>query len=239
MAGAGRVETIYVELDTLLDTRLGTIAKINPEIAELLANTDYQTRKEDKFEGVDSEAFKLAYSTRDEETLELSVVTNMIEFLSSMTVNLTEQGIVRPYHDGAKVVVNYYPYILSVEVRDELVAVISKWLNGLVPVEVVYITPAELTIGYCKECFSIMIMYDYLSWMNARSEEFITQRIDSITLYGPAIYFNDMPDTKELEKVTTEVMHPLKAMEFLASPLVGLRLIDISFFSVITKKITA
>jgi hypothetical protein len=53
-------------------------------------------------------------------------------------------------------------------------------------------------------------------------------------MFSPAIYFKDeLPSEAEMAKCKAEGVHPLKAVEAAASPLVELNLLDVKYFSAI------
>lgn len=236
MASATRLEALYVELDVLLDTRLGTLAKIaGKEVVKTVLESGYHSRKSDCFAGVDKDHYLTQYKQRDGEILALSTVTNAITFVKHLVGVLTEQAIVRPYHDGAKLIVNYFPYELTGEERDELGKALAVWTNNLAPIELVYLHPKDLTPDHCKKSYSLMIVYEYEQWLNTHASAFEHCRLPEVTMYAPAIYFGPEPKAEELEKATREAAHPLRAMEMLASPLVNLQLIDVKYFSILSE----
>jgi hypothetical protein len=233
MPNSKKLETIYVDLDVLLDTRLGTIAILDQNIAEKLSvDENYQKRLSDDFEGIDLDLYKELYKNRDVTTLKHSVVTNAISLLRHLVSVMAEQAITRPYHDGLKIVVNTHPYILSGEEMEEFGKVISVWLDGLAPVELVSIPTKDLTPVHCKT-YAIIIKYDYEEWMNMQGEAFKATQLPTVTLLVPAIYFVKTPTDAELKKTMKETTHPFKALEVLASPLISLTLIDVSHFSIL------
>lgn len=230
------IGVIYVELDVLLDTRLGTIAKINPDTAAaVLERGDYHTREEDVFEGIDTALFKEQYQQRDTTTLARSLVTEGIQLVRHLVGVLTEQTIVRPYQDGIKIVVNVYPYKLDGEEKDQIGRAIAAWMQGLAPVELVDIHPEHLTPLHCKTSYAMMLVYDYDSWMSLHAAAFEQVRLNEITMFVPALYFGKKPTAEELEQTVKEAAHPMRAIEMLASPLIDLKLIDVKFFSILQR----
>jgi hypothetical protein len=237
MSTQQRLQCIYVSLDVLLDTRLGTIARIDDAVAaDVIASGTYQTRKNDVFEGVDKAVFDQMYKDRDVETLKLSIVTDAIQYIKRLVSGLTEQAIARPYHDGAKIVVNLYPYNLLIVEQEKIGRAISAWINDMAPVELVFISTKDLTPAHCKDKYSLMMVYEYEEWMETHAEAFHHTRLPEVTMYVPALYKVHTPSVEELEKTVKEAAHPMRALEMLASPIIGLKVIDVKFFSILTKK---
>jgi hypothetical protein len=235
MTANKKIETLMFELDALLDTRLGTIRKMGVEHAERVLTQQYLTREIDEFDGISSSAFKELYKKRDVETLKFSTITALVPQLKDLTTFLSEMAITRPYFDGVQIAVNVWPYKLSAEERKDLGDSVSAWTGGLVPVTLINIKPEALTPQLVKTQFAMMFMYDYGSWMEMHSEAFneTRHRCAEIHLVAPAMYFNEKPDEKTLKELIREAAHPFQAAMMLASPLVGLELIDVKYFSVV------
>lgn len=231
------VAVVYAELDALLDTRLGTIARISQEAAErVLLSGGYHKRDSDNFAEVDMQVYRDLYSKRNVETLKVSTATKAVFLLNTLVRYLKEQATVRPYHDAAKVVINTFPYELSEEEKAELGTVIATWTSGLAPVELVYMSPQQLTPLYVKQhAYSSMLMYEYDPWMSLHysPENKNAKPIQDVSIFAPAIFFSEKPSEEELQQLTDTAAHPLQAIEILGRSLVGLNLIDVEYFSII------
>lgn len=230
----GKEETIYFELDCLVDTVLGTIARMSPELATQVANNKYHSRIQNKFEGVDMAAFEELYAKRDVVTLSRSVMTDGVALMCHLAGVLREQAIKRPFHDGAAFVVNYWPYKLSGLIIEEYQKIFNAKILGLGRVYMRSIAPTDLSPKYCKDHYSMMVKYDYNSWLDLHAENgnFQKCRIPEVTMFAPELYFNDnLPSDEDMAKLKAEAMHPFKAVEASASPLVELNLVDVKFFS--------
>lgn len=231
---AGKLDTIYVELDCLLDTRLGTVSLLDPELAAKLAvSPEYRKRTSDRFEGLDYEVFRKRYKARDQDVLEASMMTEVVMMLRQLVEQLNEQGQVRPYHDGVKVQVNLYPYQLSTDEEHAIELAIASWIGKTSKIELVSMSPAQLTPTLCQVSYTIMVMYEYEDWLNSHAETFKTVRFPEVVLFVPALYFQTVPTEEELEKLIKEAGHPMAAVESLISPIVELKLINPSIFSII------
>lgn len=231
----GKQESIYAELDCLLDTRLGTIARIDPEAAKTLLSNGWRTRMQDVYEGVDMVAFRELFANRDQYTLAHSFQTACLELLRDIALSLREQAVKRPYHDGGALTVNYWPYKLSPEEIAAYQANIFAALGRQAPVYLRSISPRDLTPKYIKSSFSLVVMYDYDAWLSMHKESFEKRiRIPEVSMFSPAIYFKDeLPSETEMAKCKAEGVHPLKAVEAAASPLVELNLLDVKYFSAV------
>lgn len=233
MSTSAIIETVYFELDALLDTRLGTISKMDPALAYEVYSPAYLARDEDKFAGVDPVQFKQMYDARDEETLARSTITAIVPHLQNLTQFLSENAIARPEYDGIKIAVNVYPYRLSESVLQGIRQCVSAWCGGFVPVELIDIAPERLSPAFVKQMFATMVMYDYGTWMGKHKSSLTAGACTEVQLIAPAIYFNEKPDDKALDELVREAAHPFQATMMVAGQFIGLDLVDVKLFSVV------
>jgi hypothetical protein len=236
MANANKVERILVSLECLLDTRLGTVGTFDPRGAERLStDKKYLRREVDVYEGIDMDRFHAAYAARaanGQEVLKHSTLTGMVLFLRSKVIELAEQASISPLFDGVEIEVNSYPFLLGDAVKAELVKCLNVWLTGFAPITIIYADPNSLTPKHCKQRYAMLVDYDWNAWMNLHSDAFNEVRLPEVLFFAPRLYFTGvLPDQKELEEVMRNAPHPFDAMEMQASPIVGLKLIDIAHFS--------
>jgi hypothetical protein len=233
MSANKKIEALLIGLDEIFDTRLGTIRRMGVEHAQRILTPEYLVREIDEFEGIDNSAFKELYRARNVETLQVSTITAIVPRLKDWASFLSELAMARPYFDGIKLVVNVWPYHLSSDVLRDIGSCVSVWTGGLTPIELVNISPQDLTPAFVKEQFAAMFMYEYGSWMELHSAAFHETRLSEIHLIAPALYFNEKPDEKTLKELIREAAHPFQAAMMLARPLVGLEIVDTKYFSVV------
>lgn len=230
---ASHIETIYVALDAILDTRIGTLARMGDDVALQVLENGYHQRQDDRFPGVDLPTYQAMYAARNVETLAASTSTAMLPLLRHLVQQLTTQAAVRPYHDGCRVLVNTYPYKLSDVVNEAMQQTIQVWLQGLAQVELMYLPLRKLTPAHCKQHFAMMVMYDYGEWLHLHGDAFRHTRLAEVTLFGPALYFIKTPSAAELENLERTGTHPMRELEMMSGTFIGLELIDVKYFSII------
>lgn len=231
-----KANEIYITLDALLDTRIGTLEKIDPELPLKVLSNNYYERTDDFFEGVDSTVFQELYAKRDLETLSKSVLTNAIKLVNDIVVNRLNESKTDSYVKDLKVVVNVYPYELDKETMIDIREAIVHWTEHLVPIELVSIPVAELTPIYCKTHFIAMIDYEYNNWLETHAEAFKTTRVSEIPFIAPALFYQKTPSEQELIAICKSGGHPFIAIEFMVSVFVKLTLVDVKYFSIIEKE---
>lgn len=228
-----QTSALMVMLDCLLDTRIGVLFSFGEDKMSDVLNGNYYTRQEDKFTGIDPELFKQRYQTRNKETLKNTGVTKIITLLQEFVFKTLNQSLVTPHHMLPKIVLNTYPYDLSETEKETFVKVLMHYTKQKCQIEVIHKAPIELTPTFVKRHFSVMIMYHYVEWLeiHSQSEAFKTVMCPEVTLIAPALFFNGTPKTDELQVLERQRMSPFKAIEMIASPFIGLRLMPIEDFS--------
>lgn len=168
--------TIYVELDALMDTRIGTLMRLNPEHAiKAVGSKEYHARLSDDLtdiigDGFNDKHFKDAYYQRDMSTLFYARATRMVEYLKE---TIRQQAVKKlmgdPRLGGLKVIVNTFPYPLDDADNAFLRRVIATSLT--LPthlVEFEYRSYADMTLGWLKALdAAIMVIYNFDEWTRA------------------------------------------------------------------------
>lgn len=224
---------IYIDLDSILDTRLGTISKLYPERAiELLGDAAYYMREENVFEGVDKALFDTAYAKRDKETLSSSTPTAFLLELRKIVFDVLEKSV-HPLHGDVDVTINVYPYKLTEDEKKDIEACVLYYTGECVPVRTIDLMPSLLTPVYFKGEFSVAIMYDFGTWLESQAEAFRTIQIPDVSLLVPKFWLKGKPTPEEFEEETVSEEEPFIALEMLAVGCVGLELCDPKLWSTI------
>ena len=153
----------------------------------------------------------------------------MSEFIKDFSTNTLKLLIATPFHYKPKILLNIYPYELSEEDIVILIESLISISNGLADIEVIDMPYEDITPKYVKSHLSIMILYDYSSWLEIHSTNKNFEKITcpEVALIGPRLYFKDNIEASELD--------PFSSMEILISPLIGLQLLPIEYFSSILR----
>lgn len=240
--GIAQDHVIYVELDALLDTRLGTLNVMNPKFAEdTVSKPGYFTRVSDDFSvfcDVTFEDYKAAYAKRDMVTLENSVVTNATFVLNSVVNELNRQRSETPFASTVTVEVNMWPYRPDSETRFELENAIASLLPMDIAVRSIDLPIDQLTLTHVARSYSGMLIYNFAEWMQLHVEEFKTVTIPGVTVLAPKLHAegnkafepadlgNDVPG-----------LDPYEMIMMFHAPLLGMELLDPYNFCMITEEI--
>lgn len=244
MDAGKKVVRLFTELDAVLDTRLGTLAKIDSKRAyETLENGEYFDREWDHFPRFNQAEYEAAYRERDEVTLAHSILTNVVVGLHEMCLQLRNQAMTTPHHDMVEVVINCWPYKLTEEKQHRIGLAMAHHLKSADSVKVVSLKPAELTPQMVRDDYAGMVLYDYDIWTSEHwtpetmrrfvQEGYPLVLCPDVKLIAPAIWFKEPPSARELEEIKRDNLpHPFEAMQKAMETIIDMDLVDIRFFSI-------
>lgn len=203
---------VYLDLDTLLDTRLGTIASVHPEAAKAIAtNDEYWLREHTNWSTlsgglIDNEQFDAAWQARDKRALENSYVSNIIPVLHSI---LTEYHVSTRDHFieyDLVLEINIHPYNLTEEEMDELADVLRHDIFYK-DLEILYcsIPMEELTPQLINERYSAMLLYEFHKWIKQHYLEVAKCDNRGLTMIVPKLFEKD-PSKLTVEKKQEEII---------------------------------
>lgn len=224
-------DIIYIDLDALLDTRLGTLAMMDEQFAFNAMKKGYFKREVDAFPDVDQEAFKIFYAQRNVETLKRSVLTNIIMLLQSFHKSSIEDFVLGGQNTGIEICVNTYPYSLSQEERQAILKMIQVKLGDEVEMSAILIDNAALTPMHCRTNYAAMIRYSFHEWMEIHVEEWKTVTMPNVAFYAPQL-FAKVPTPADIRRFKEEKLHPFQATEAICAPMFALRLLSIEMFCI-------
>ena len=210
---------IYTDLDTLMDTRLATLHRIDPSKVENVLPM-YFSRISDEFPGYNTEEFKLAYAARNEETLQHAMLTEATQILKFFAGKTLAARIGTPFRKQPKVTINMYPYVLPIETQNILITAINYHCKGMLDIELIYRHPEEVTPEYIRGEFAMMAMYDYCSWLDLHTENgnFRRHRIPSIKLMVPnllkSVEAAEMFKDVKIFEIIQNTLSPIVSLEF-------------------------
>lgn len=232
------VKCIYIDLDSLFDTRLGCLAEIDPKLVIQALDEGFLKRTCDKFSFIKKDNFDKLYKLRNVETLRLSPFTACHKLLSTVCVNILKGSVDGPEITGAKVVVNINPYKLSEVEAGDLLNLIVEKTGRLVEVQLVDIPFEQLTLEHCEKNYDVIFMYDYMYFLeqNVTAKRHLKYSLNDRILIAPEIFLQEITK-KELDKIyrgnpVLSSFTPAAAVKAMASPVVGIEFVGPEIFSV-------
>lgn len=226
---------IYVDLDSLLDTRQGTVLKFDvpDEIAaEYLASEEYNFRTKDEFSIIEKEAYKAEFEKRDINTLKLSTVSYILYLLAKKIHNFEARSAFLNEKKLPELVVNIYPYKLEGEQLELLKDMIFVRLKLEVFITVINVPHSEITPFYLKSRdFISCFMYDFAKWIDVSGESLKEIPLNNVIMYFPAIHEGE--DDDEVKKIVSKLgfKDVFAYTEFLLSTVVNVSFLPSLFYS--------
>jgi len=201
----GMVFRFLVEIDAILDTRLGLMHHLDPDSAQrLVDNPAYFTRELDQFEplcGMDDVLWKEAWKHRTVEALKSAINTPVIDLVHYMVLEAEYRAINDPQIAGAEVDLNIWPYQLNVEERHVMAAALTQRVGWKSPITVICQPPVYFTPGLVGNTYYAMVLYDHDAWFKAHQAELFAGEygIPKVTLYAPRLAAKSMPPPELLD----------------------------------------
>lgn len=185
---------IYIELDTIMDTRFTVANSINPkEFKKYYNSGKYQTRVKDVFGNITNDIFTARYRIRDKLLLVNSQPTRIMHLIKSYIIEQT--GIIRNKGGlyGVSIILNTYPYELTDDEQKIFSGILSNEVLS-VPVKFVHMNPSEVTPAWIYDNVSGMFMYSGLEWLELHSSTraIMKRPLLDVNLFIPTIVIGNM-----------------------------------------------
>ena len=231
---------IYVDLDCLLDTRLGTLVTISPDFAfEATSSKDYYLREQDAFTAASfgpltREEFKRVHDALPQQVLKNSLMTKMPHFIRELSAQLVVRNIGTPYAMNVEIEVNTYPYAFSPEEAQTLLQVCAYRLGERFSVSLTHRSYKELALSTVRDAYVAMIMYSYHEWVNFNDLEIKKKPLKELSLYVPKLYFGEPPTAEQLQTFAEHNTGPFELSQQVLAPLVLIQYLPIALYCVDT-----
>lgn len=241
--GQGEVQRIYCDLDSLLDTRLATVAFIDPAIArDFLNNPEYGYRSRNHDDlgllhpDLDNDEFHEQYKNRGVETLMLARPTEIAWFLSSVVHKLVADMMTTPLIDDLELVVNTYPYELRDNELRDLIHALATYVGETVSIRTRYFPHTSLYPAQIKQEYGCVVMYPFIEWCEVMAPKMQTQpnsRTPEINYIVPALLRSgyEQPTEQDLDMGDGTTAEPFGAVEALMSMYMSVCYQDAKHFS--------
>lgn len=230
MSDTVSISALFLELDTLLDTRFSTIIEMGEETVSKVLKNNYHGRFIDKFEGIDNDLFSSIYNNRDKRILKNTLVTPITFIINEFVTKTNKQNISSPIFLKPKIILNTYPYVLEESEVEVFIKILIQITNNQADIEIVNLNYQNMTPSYLNDEVSIMILYNYNQWLEEQVvlDNFKNKACPSITLFAPAIVFTESIEDIPIKKA-------FKAVEIMTEPFISLKLLPVEYFSFVKK----
>lgn len=201
-----KFRTFLVELDVLLDTRLGTLALIDPKAPINAIENGYHDRLIDDWKVltnglVDDETFNSKYEQRDVETLKVSRSSNFVKILRNVAEEISRESTSRPDTEPLKVIVSYHPYKLSALELEAMEGVVGTFVTPDTAVELMDRDIYEITPTEMCDSFDSISLYNFDKWFSKHGPELSKKPIPRNTMFAPAIVIKKPESEQDLDLI--------------------------------------
>lgn len=210
------VRGVYIDLDSILDTRFGVLYELDKDIIPTVMNDNYYyERLIDEFDYLTHNIFKLLYLHRDVDVIKHTYITYITDTLMT-DLSLIKSNIKSNVLSIVNLTINIYPYDLS---EDTVNAIVTE-LSDVLPIKGLYIDyinkdPDEISLDTFSSNYISLYMYNGLKWLTDKinSEDIIKNNIPHVRLNAPAllqkpIVFKDDKDYIDMyEKIINDTKH--------------------------------
>lgn len=200
---------VLIELDALLDTRIGLLGGRFPSKLPTVDLTAYINRNKNNLAelfDLPEDEWQTAWEQRDLLAVRHAHATTLAKTVGRLLHGHKVRGDVSPIHDRLHVIVNVWPYRLTDEEEDAFVQAITELMVEGTLVSTERLSPKELTPSLIDDRFNALIMYDAVTWLDAQKEALASHRIPRVTLYTQGVLLDDNPET--LDYIERESIDP-------------------------------
>lgn len=230
-------QRILVNLDTLLDTRLGAISRHSAPAATAVMRNGYWSRENDDFEKmsgglITNARFKEIYDNRDQAVLKASYLTNIHHLLLGITKALQHKKAAGVEVGTIRLTVNVWPYKFTAEECEVLVESLRGFVAVTTEIDTAYISLADQTPGRLNNDYDAAIIYDYDEWDILHRKEMDESPIPLFTMMMAAKLRNGCSLSDEVYQTEDGVVDPWKALTHYMTGRIALAIEPLFFFSI-------
>lgn len=182
-----------VDINALLDTRLGVLARLDKVAANAIAHSAWYTvRSTDDWESVtdgaiSNEAFKEMYLKYEVETLVESLMTGFIHLFRKDITDVAPELEIKGIEGTIDFDINVYPYKLLASEKEIIRRSIARYLPMPAMVHIVDTAYHLMTPALLDAKYDMMTIYNYEDWLKYHHTELLNNPIKEFTIFHPRI----------------------------------------------------
>lgn len=209
---------LLLDLDALLDTRMGTLLLLNKAAASAAIENGYHTRLNDGFGKltgglITDEQFTEAYAKRDIDTLKKSIITGIPHVLVTYVETLKVRLLRNLEVDSISIDLNIYPYILPGPDVQMMIHAFGTIIPDYVKINVTRLSPDQLPPDVFKAAYNGWATYNFDEWFQAHHQTLLFKRANELTVILPRLHLREPEEyDKQPEGLRDADPHNLHAM---------------------------
>lgn len=219
-----------VSIDLILDTRHGTLRRIDEKAANaLVVNPAYRNRMTDDFHSlsggvIDNAQYKELYSKRDVETLALSRMSDFVFYLR-MDIKQGMKPVDRGVTDTVFTIdINIWPYDLLPPEIKRIRRAVAHYMPTPSVVNVVNLPPAQVTPAFLDDNYEMFAYYDHEDWLGPQTDALVKHPLPTTVLMTPMISSSGV-----IPEPTDEIKNPFLCRSAMLVKFVALHYIPVEY----------
>lgn len=227
---------ILITLDSILDTRQGTLLKISPEVAfEITSKEDYHARQSDefvseKYGALSPELFEKVKDKFKDEIIFNSLKTKMYMFLQELIDGYVKLALSTPHVSTITLEVNLHPYTFTDTQAEYLLKALIAHLGNAAAISIVNFDINELPLKSIAEKYDSIIMYNPVNWLNNRHNELKLGILKELNLYLPRMNTVRALTAKERKSISKNVADVYMFTEMVFAGFIKLKYIPVESY---------
>ena len=197
------ITKILVDLDCIVDSRLGTLYKGWPSKIDEILESDYYKREADDWSdlGIDKKEYDEAYNNRDIETLKNSYKTNFINKLIKKIIDLDASRITNPRVGNIHLNINFHPYKLPDAVVKKYIDIFTYIMPPTIVIKAVNMPFKDISLNLLRQEYGGYYLYSFNDWYVAQYENLKNQFAPDVAVSIPKLFpsKDSIPTKDDLE----------------------------------------
>lgn len=224
---ATALATLLIDLDCILDTRHGTLAKFGTEALAKALTHGYFSRVSDHFYGIKPDEFFKLYRERDAVTLSMSVMSHGVSIIKDFVTRVHMVSASSPVQKTPRVEVNLYPYDPPQAFMDRVEKALTVLIADKVEIAFVRYAPEDLHYDLVKLTYDHMCMYNIGPFLNAQAQDWEKRGrgLPDVTVFTPMLHHGE-----NIDDIPEDISHGIEEIMRGMSPLLNIMFMPIQMF---------
>ncbi len=222
------MSNIYIDLDSIIDTRLGLLNSIDSTLAARIYSNGYQNRHNDNYPMMHFLEFKERYRSRTPLVLKTPFPTMMLSLVQMQAMELSQENLLKGGDGVVTIYLNFFPYDLD---KYEKTIIINSMLIKMPKrVKIIDVFDESVSLEFVEDNIHTIIKYDGLEWLNKQIS--ITKH-SNINIHHVDLIVPDIISYSNKLKVERDDI--LQHTAFTLLPIVNVMFVSVGLFSAIIK----
>lgn len=229
---------ILIMLDCLLDTRQGTLLKINPDVAfEITSKQAYHARDNDEFVSekygpLSTELFKSVYEKFKQEIIFNSVKTKMYLFLQELIDGYIKMAQKLPHVGVTTIEINLHPFVFTEDQVEMIMRSMIAHIGNSAAIRIVNFDILQMSLSDVANKYESIIMYNPTEWLNSKHNDLKKGILKDTVLYLPRLNMVRALTDKEKKEISKDIQDIYKFTEMLFSGFIRIKYIPTECYCV-------